>query len=104
MFSLLILGASTALVAEADARNMDYVNCIFATARGVSVELDDSVFVERWEASCVEERGAFQRAFIEVHMERGDSPEEAEARWSGVQQRGLNRLLDTRRNIRELQG
>jgi hypothetical protein len=26
MFSLLILGAATALVAEADARNMDYVS------------------------------------------------------------------------------
>lgn len=103
MFTLLILGASTALVAEADARNVAYVNCIFAEARSVAVEVDDSVFAEHWRASCVNERNAFATAFVEVHIARGDSREEAVARWSGVQQRGLDRQLESRRNIRAMQ-
>jgi len=102
MFSLLILGAATALVAEADARNMDYVSCIFSEARAVPVEVDDDIFARHWEASCTQERRAFESAFIEVHLARGDSREAAEARWSGLQQRGLERLIDARRNIRAI--
>lgn len=104
MLTLFILGASTALVAEADARNVAYVNCIFAEARSIAVEVDDAVFAEHWRSSCVNERNAFNAAFIEVHMARGDSREEAEVRWSGVQQRGLDRQLESRRNIRAMQG
>ena len=103
MITLFILGASTALVAEADARNVAYVNCIFAETRGVAVEVEDAQFAAHWQASCVSEREAFNAAFVEVHQARGESREEAEARWSGVQQRGLDRLLESRRNIRDMQ-
>ncbi|QZH74532.1 MAG: hypothetical protein JY451_12800 [Erythrobacter sp.] len=103
MFSLFILGASSALVAEADARNVEYVNCIFAEARSVAVEMDDAVFVEHWRSSCVSQREAFNAAFIEVRIARGENRAEAEADWFAVQQRGLDRLLDARRNIRDMQ-
>lgn len=103
MLTLFVLGASTALVAEADARNVAYVNCIFAETGSVAVDMDDSVFVEHWRSSCVRERDAFNAAFIEVRIARGEDRAEAEADWSAVQQRGLDRLLDARRNIRDMQ-
>lgn len=103
MISLVMLGAATALVAEADARNVQFANCVFAESRSVSVDVEENVFVDRLQANCAAEREALQDAFIAVHQARGDSREDAEARWSAAQQRGIDSVLNARRNIRARQ-
>lgn len=75
----------TALVEEADRRNLVYTRCLFEQVRQAREEsLPEAAMLARLETVCRAQRLALEEAAVSVRMERGESAAEAQASWHQV--------------------
>lgn len=75
----------TALVEEADRRNMADTQCLFShvrEARAASLTMES--MLARLDSECAAERAALHEAMLAVRQEQGESRAEAQANWDRV--------------------
>ncbi|WAT18754.1 hypothetical protein OZN62_04075 [Aurantiacibacter sp. MUD11] len=77
--------SGTALVEEADRRNLAYTECLFAQVRAArEARLPEEAMLARLESECRTKRLALEEITLAVRRERGDSRAEAQANWDRV--------------------
>ncbi len=75
----------TALVDEADQRNLAYTECLFAQVREArEASLPTAAMLDRVETRCRSERLALEVVTIAVRQEQGETHAEAQANWDRV--------------------
>jgi len=75
----------SALVEEADRRNLAYTQCLFEQvreAREASKPMED--MLAQLETQCAEKRIALEEVTIAIRREQGETPAEAQANWDRV--------------------
>lgn len=89
MSFILLIAASAvdpALVARADQMNLDFVQCLFATARTAREQGNSSEqFSVTLTRSCPAERDRLHLVTVEILRQQGHSKEEAEQEWSRLE-------------------
>ncbi len=78
------LGGS-ALVEEADRRNLAYTGCLFSEVRAAREEGQPvETMLSRLETACRAERLALEETTLAVRQEQGETAAEAQANWDRV--------------------
>ena len=89
MSFILLIAASAvdpALVARADQMNLDFTQCLFATARTASEQGNSSErFSVMLARSCPAERDRLHLVTVEILRQQGNSKQEAEQEWSRLE-------------------
>ncbi|GEM_PF-1631719 len=88
MLTTLIIATAlsgSALVEEADRRNLAYTQCLFEQVRSSREEnLTTAAMLARVESTCRAQRLALEDLTIAVLQERGESRSQAQANWERV--------------------
>lgn len=88
MFTTITLALAltgTALVEEADRRNLAYTQCLFAQVREArDASLPETTMLERLDAVCHAERVALEEVMLAVRQADGESRVQAQANWDQV--------------------
>lgn len=89
MFTAIIMATAlsgSALVEEADRRNLAYTQCTFAQARAArEAGLSTDAMLAQVDRVCHAERAAMREALVAVLVQRGQSRAQAQAEWDRLQ-------------------
>lgn len=96
----------SALVEEADNRNLAYTQCLFEQVREAREEsLPMDRMLARLESACADKRRALEEVTIAIRREQGETQSEAQANWDRVHANSIEairRAYELR--LAELQG
>jgi hypothetical protein len=102
MFWVSIAAASAALVAQADEANFAYVDCMFTAVREASADTGNGALEQLIVETCASQRDRLHELLVEVRVQNGDSPEQAEATWRQLEADGLASVLRAREQAQRL--